>query len=326
MVNNKSATADGAKGEGRLPKQGQAKSGFFGFLSGDAGRGGKALTPYLPNELVGGSVPHVLGTENEAVWNAAAQACGTERVHYCYTVDEGRVWYLATPSSALGSFPASWCPLAAALPGNSEYWDKETVYLYEQEGQASALRWDPETHRMQLFLGPARTILPKIQSMDANFVTINPEMADTVAWTNYSLRTDMLSRMAGRILLYSGLVACAIVATFIATIHVRANLLEPKLEQAKIETQAAAELLLTRARDQFKNAATEHMIRIQELLDTLVQIEGTLVRYEVFPDGRVEWDALVPRSFSAGDHPKLRNVTTIGGLEKDGRVRIRGTR
>ncbi len=326
MQNNKAATADnaGGKGDRRAPKA--LKPGLFDFLSGDARSMPKALLPYLPNELVGGSVPYVMGTENEAVWNAAAQACGTERVHYCFTVDEGRCWYLATPSSALASYPYSWCPLAAALPGNSEYWDKETVYLYEQEGQASALRWDPETHRMQMFLGPARTILPKIQSMDANFVTINPEMADSVPWVNYSLRTDQLSRASGRILLYSGLLACVLVATFIAAVHIRANMLEPKLEEARKETQAASELLLTRARDQFKNTATEHMIRIQELLDTLVQIEGTLVRYEVYPDGRVEWDALVPRSFSSGDYNKLRGVTTIGGLEKDGRVRIRGTR
>ena len=75
----------------------------------------------------------------------------------------------------MASFPDSWCPLAAALPGNSEFWDKETVYIYEHEGLASALRWDGETKRMQVFIGPSRSILPRIQSMDANFVTISAE-------------------------------------------------------------------------------------------------------------------------------------------------------
>src|SRR5690606_7703684 len=123
-------------------------------------------------------IPHVAGSEDEAVWNAASQACGTEKVHYTYSVDGGRLWYLACPSAALASSPDSWCPLAAALPGKSEFWDKETVYLYEQEGLASALRWDPDTGRMQVFLGASRTLLPRIQSMDASFVTINPEVAD----------------------------------------------------------------------------------------------------------------------------------------------------
>jgi hypothetical protein len=304
----------------------KAKAGLFDFLSGDNKFGAQELSPYLPFELVGGSVPYVAGTENEAVWNAASQACGTERVHYTYTIEDGRCWYLSTPSSALSSFPNSWCPLAAALPGNSEFWDTETVYLYEQEGQASALRWDPDTHRMQLFLGPSRTILPKLQSMDANFVTINPEMADTVTWTNHSLRSDQLSRAAGRILLLSGLVACVLVALTILTLNIRTNLLEPNLEQAQVKTQAATSLLMQRAQQQFRNEATVHMIRIQELLDALLTMKGTLVRYEVSSDGRVEWDALVPRAFSSGDNPILGKVTTVGGLEDDDRVRIRGTR
>ena len=304
----------------------QPKASIIDVLSGDAKAKPLNLSPHLPSELVGGSIPHVVGAENESVWHAAAQACGTERVHYCYTVDEGRCWYLATPSSSMASFPDGWCPLAAALPGNSEYWDKETVYVYEQEGQASALRWDPETARMQLFLGAARTILPKIQSLDTNFVTINPEMADVVPWTNYSLRMDQLSRAAGRIMLISGLVACFVVAMFIVALHLRSNTFEIKLSEAKTQTEQASFDLLRDATQQFENEASKHMIRIQELLDTLVQIEGTLVRYEVYKDGRVEWDALVARSFSSGQYENLQGVTTIGRLEKDGRVRIRGTK
>lgn len=304
----------------------KAKAGVADVLSGDAKTKNLDLSPHLPSELVGGSIPHVPGTENESVWHAAAQACGTERVHYTYTIEGGRCWYLATPSASLASFPDSWCPLAAALPGNSEYWDKETVYVYEKEGQASAIRWDAETGRMQLFLGAARTILPKIQSIDMNFVTINPEMADVVPWVNYSLRMDQLSRAAGRILLVSGLLACVCVAAFIAALHLRANSFEILLSEATKQTEQASFDLLRDATQQFENEASNHMIRIQELLDTLVQIEGTLVRYEVYKDGRVEWDALVARSFSSGQYENLENVTTIGRLEKDGRVRIRGTK
>jgi hypothetical protein len=233
---------------------------------------------------------------------------------------------LATPSSALASAPHSWCPLAAALPGNSEFWDKETVYLYEQEGQASAIQWDTETGKMHLYLGASRTILPKIQSMNANFVTVNADMADTVPWISYSLRMDQLSRAAGRILLLSGLLACFVVAIFAAFIHVQSAVLDPRLEEAKQQTVQASQQLLEQATQQFTNEATSHLIRIQAILDTLVDIEGTLVRYQVFEDGRVEWDALVPRSFSTGDHPVLGRVQAIGGLEDDGRVRIRGTR
>jgi hypothetical protein len=174
-------------------------------LSGEAARFISDLKPFLPSELVGGSLPYVPGTEEEAVWNAAAQACSTEKVHYLYSIEGNKVWYLACSSSMLASNPDSWCPLAAALPGNSEFWDKETVYLYEQEGLASALRWDPETGRMQIYLGPARSILPRIQSMDANFVTVNPRVADIVPWQNRQLRTEQLARASARMLLIAGI-------------------------------------------------------------------------------------------------------------------------
>ena len=147
------------------PKAGRLKprAGISDFLAGEAKDFKIDLRPYLPQDLIGGSVPHIPGMDDESVWNAASQACGTEKVHYVYSVDGSRVWYLACPSAALASNPDSWCPLAAALPGYSEHWDKETVYLYEQEGTASALRWDPETGRIQVFLGASRTILPRVR-------------------------------------------------------------------------------------------------------------------------------------------------------------------
>lgn len=286
----------------------------------------KLYSAYLPAELVGGSVPHIPGNEVESVWNAAAQACGTERVHFVYTVNEDRCWYLATPSSALASAPDSWCPLAAALPGNSEYWDKETVYLFEREGFASALRWDKESGRMQIYLGAARTILPKVQSMDANFVTINADTAKVVPWQNIELKTDMLARSLARILTISGMVVALVTALYILTMFAIANTIKPQLEQTKAETEMASMQLLQNAMKSLENNAIDHIFRIQELLDTLVQIEGTLVRYEVSSNGQTEWEALVPRTFSAADNPLLRGARPVSNtLESDGRVRIRGT-
>lgn len=294
-------------------------------LSGDAAAVPEFLTPVLPYELIGGSVPYVAGLEEEAVWNAAVQACGSERVHYCYTIDGDRCWYLATPSASLASFPNSWCPLAAALPGNSEYWDKETVYLYEQEGQAAALRWDPDTGRMQLFLGPARTILPRVQSMDANFVTVNPLMAEMVPWRNKDLKTDQLSRAAGRLLLYSGLGVTLIALSIMVVTYVMAALLQPRLEGARAETDTASNNLMVNATQALENDAFRHFNRIQELLDALYALKGTLVRYEVKPGGAVEWEALVPPAYTTGSSETLSGARTVGGVEKDGRVRIRGT-
>lgn len=280
------------------------------------------LKPFLPQELIGGSIPHIPGTEDEAIWNAASQACGTERVHFCYTVEEGRCWYLACPASALASNPDHWCPLAAALPGNSEYWDRQTVYLYEQEGVASALRWDPETGRMQIFLGASRTLLPRIQSMDANFVTINPETAGIVPWRNRALRTEKLSRAAGMLLLIVPLIISFICVIALMGEYVVAGLTARDLATVRTASDKASSDLMINAYNALQSDTVKHMVRIQELLDTLGKIDGTLVKYQV-EKGQVTWEALVPTSFSSCQGT-LGGCEIIPGLEKDGRVRIRG--
>jgi len=286
----------------------------------------KFYKPALPSEIVAGTIPHISGVEEESVWNAAVQACGTERVHFTYTVEDGKCWYLACPSSTLASYPDTWCPLAAALPGNSEYWDRETVYIYEQDGQASALRWDQESGRMQIFLGASRTILPKVQSMDANFVTINADSADIVLWQNLELKTDQLTRTSGKIMILSGALVGILACLYIMIMFAYANMIQPQLDQTKTDTEYAAMQLLNNASKSLENDAIGHIIRVQELLDTLIQIQGTLVKYEVKGE-QVSWEALVPNAFASNDNPLLRGAKPIGNkIEDDGRVRIRGTR
>ena len=292
--------------------------GMSDILAGEAGGYVRALTPYLPNDLIGGSVPYIAGTVEDAVWNAASQACGTEKIHFCYAVEEKRVWYLACPSASMASHPDSWCPMAAALPGNSAYWDKETVYLYEQEGMASAMRWDVDTGAMQLFLGASRTILSRVQSMNANFVTIDPSGSVIVPWENRGLMSEKLSRATIRMLLYSGLLVglCATLLLFFNYISI--GMIERNLDKVKVKTEKASLDLMMNAGNAMQSDTIKHLVRVQEILDSLANVDGTLVRYEV-KAGRVEWEALVPQAFAA-------DYGTSQGLEKDGRVRVRNTR
>ena len=298
---------------------GSGKGSLFGGML-NLGDGPSAkLTPHLPSDLVGGSIPYIAGREDEGVWNAAAQSCGTERVHYCYTISDDRCWYLATPSSALTSHPDSWCPLAAALPGNSEYWDRQTVYLYEQDGAAGALRWDNETGRMQVFLGASRTILPRIQSMEANFVTINPEAAKTVRWKNRALHQERLARMMARGLLFSGLLV-AFLAVFIwVGAYTMVNVISPRLDQAKKTTTEATNKLMLDATVALQSNTDRHLARVIELFNTIGSFGGVLVKYEVKGGNEIVWEALIPTAVA----PSQLQATALG--VEQGRVRIRGT-
>jgi hypothetical protein len=295
----------------------RAPTGSFGRM----GTVMPGLKPYMPSELIGGSIPYIAGKEDEGVWNAAAQACGTERVHYCYTIDEGRCWYLATPSSSLASDPDSWCPLAAALPGNSEYWDRQTVYIYENEGQAGALRWDQETGRLQIYLGVARTILPRIQSMEANFVTINVETAKPVAWKNRALNQEMLSRALVKGLFYVGAVALGFSLLVWVGAYTVVTSLKPRLDEAhKIASKATNDLMVDAA-NALQTNTDGHLARIMELLDTTGSFGGVLTRYEVKPDNTVEWTALIPNAVQ----PSQLQATAMG-MASDGRIQVKGTK
>jgi hypothetical protein len=298
------------------------RPGMADYLSGDVSSFKSTLDPYLPQEIIGGAIPHIQGSEDEAVWNAASQACGTEKVHFVYSADGGRLWYLACPSSALSSAPDSWCPLAAALPGKSEFWDRETVYLYEQEGIASALRWDPDTGRMQVFLGAARTLLPRMQSMDANFVTINPEVAEVVPWKNRMLKTEKLSRAAAMALLFVGMGVSLLIFLFLIFQFILTNTIISDLAKVKEETQKASQQLMIGAYDALQSDSIKHLVRIQEMLGELQKIDGTLVKYNV-EAGQASWEVLVPPAYGQGVGTIKGQVQP--GLEKDGRVRIKGT-
>jgi len=301
-------------------KPARPSPGMSDYMAGESKAFIRDLKPFLPQELIGGVIPHVPGTEEEAVWNAAAQACGTEKVNFCYSVDDNKVWYLACPATSLASNPDSWCPLAAALPGNSEYWDQETVYLYEQEGLAAALRWDPETGRMQVFLGASRTILPRVQSMDANFVTIKPEMADIVPWRNRSLKIEKLSRATVMGLLYTALTICACCVAILVYNFISINMMSRDLVRVKQETERASVDLMLNAANTMKSETIKHMVGVQDILDHLARVDGTLVRYEV-KKGKLEWEALIPQAF-AKEFPTAKVLE----LEDDGRVRIKGNK
>lgn len=300
-----------------------AKPGLSTVLSGETNLFVADLKPYLPSELVGGSIPHIPGTEDEAVWNAASQACATEKVHYVYTVSDNRIWYLACPSSALASSPDSWCPLAAALPGNSEYWDRETVYIYEQEGVASALRWEKETGRMQIYLGASRSILPRIQSMEANFVTINADAAKIVPWKNRQLMTEQLSRATVRMLTVAGILVTLALLGIIAIQYISINLMDRNLAEVKAQTESASSDLMMKAGLATQSDVLKNMVRVQELLDDLSKIDGTLVKYEVKQGGVLEWEALVPAAYSTGVMSVRGQAQP--GIEPDGRIRLKGT-
>ena len=302
------------------------KPSIADYIAGEVSDFKDELTPYLPIELIAGEVPYVVGMEVEAVWNAASQACATEKVHFSYTVDlaEEKVTYIACPSSTLTSAPDSWCPLVAALPGNPEFIDKQTVYVYEQDASTAALRWNDETGRVQLFIGGSRTILPKIQSMDTNFVTIGKDNPHVIPWRNIQLRTEKLARALTRTLLFSGLGIVLILITVLLIDMVSLTFSQNDLSDVELKTQQATNKLIENSYKAMHSDIITHNARIQELLSDLSDISGTLVKYEINKSA-VTWEALVPAQDLNSIRNQFRNVEIIDDNQAGPtRMRIRG--
>jgi hypothetical protein len=74
------------------------------------------------------------------------------------------------------------------------------------------------------------------------------------------------------------------------------NFIRRDLASVHRQTEEASNQLVMDAYKALQSDAIRHMVRIQELLDALTKIDGTLVKYEV-DKGKVNWEALVPASF-----------------------------
>lgn len=303
-----------------------AKHSWFSRRADKKAQELESLTPFIPDEIVGGSVPYFPGIEREAVMNAAAQACATDRVHFTYTIAHGRCWYLATRSALLASAPDSWCPLALALPQEDVPQENNAIYVYSHGAMTAALQCDMDRHHLQVYLGKSRLMLPGLLKKGDPIYDVPTEDALPRPWINEQLRRDRASQGAARFLLNSGLATGALTVIIGSAVALSPVLMNPEVEQVRLKTIQATNKTLRDAQGQFANAAILHMHRIQELLDALVTVKGTLVRYEVKGGAAVEWEALVPYDFASGDNPIIGDVSVIGEIDDDGRVRIRGNK
>ena len=159
----------------------------------------------------------------------------------------------------------------------------------------------------------------------ANFVTINPDLADIVPWRNRNLKTEKLARATAKTLVFSGMIVTFMAILLLGYNYIAINMLERDLAQVHEQTNRAAEDLMFKAFNAMQSDSLKHMVRIQEILDGLGTLDGTLVIYEV--KGRnVHWEALIPPAFAQTVNEKYSARVDDKNAEKDGRIRVQGRR
>jgi hypothetical protein len=157
-------------------------------------------------------------------------------------------------------------------------------------------------------------------------VTINPELADIVPWKNRQLATEKLSRASSMALLFTGIGITLIIFLFLVFQFILTNTLSRNLQKVREETDQATNTLILGAYQALQSDSIKHMVRIQEMLDELGKIDGTLVKYQV-ENGQVLWEVLMPQTYVNTPSGTIKGeVVVTNTKEPDGRVRVRGTR
>src|SRR5690606_33749374 len=138
------------------------------------------------------------------------------------------------------------------------------------------------------------------QSMEANFVAINPESAVHVPWKSIALRRARLARMLTRVLFFSGMLVAVLALLVWLGAYGMANMLTREREKARQVSADATNQLMINAANALQSNTDQSLARVIELLNTTSSFGGVLTRYEVKDDGSVEWEALIPSAVSPG--------------------------
>lgn len=297
----------------RTHSEAQGKQSFAGYVSSRLFTG-KSLAGgiYFPPELIGGGCPRVPGQEREIVWNAAAEACDSERVHVVWQATEDKIWYLATRAADLASHPNTWCPFASLLPTSETLDDGPVCYTYYADEAATMMTIMGGA--LNVHRGTSSVIRAKAERFardvaGMHLVDLTPEaMASLTAvpWYSVSLFEDRVRRVLAVLSVVSALTITVI--AFLIWIGASLSLLsshrdltsiQERTEQKSIDLMAEVQKLrISPLRDQ--------MAKFAELNDSLLQIGGWMKVYEI-KAGRLRWKAVVPSSVT-GDF-----INELGG-------------
>jgi len=269
---------------------------------------------YFPSELIGGCCPRVVGEERDIVWNAAAEAADTERVHVAWQAQGDKIWYLAVRSSELSSHANTWCPFASLLPGMKDSADPPTVYTYFSDESATMMTVLPDG--LQIHRGTSSVVRAKAERMareldGAPIVELIPDRIENLTpfpWYSLSLFEDRARRVLATVsifaaVLISGLAIIVWLTAAMATVSAHADLKEIQLRSERKSLQ-----LLRSVQAQRASPMREQLAKFADVNDGLLSLNGYLEIYSV-QGKKSEWRAVLPANVTSDRIKELGGQT-----------------
>ncbi len=288
----------------------ESSSSLLQALTGPVGDIGEF---YFPPDLIGGICPRVAGKEEEIVWNAAAEACDSERVHVVWQSFGNCIWYLAVRSADLASHINSWCPLAALLPTARDAENLPLCYTYF--GEEMAVLMVVTVEELHIFRGTAAVVRAKaertVRELGDKARTINVDLfrigqMTPVPWYSASLFEDRARRILSTVsvlasLLIVGMSFLVWLSASMAMIAARHDLASA-LEHTQVKTMT----LLRNAEGLRSSPLREQISKFLNVNDGLLSLNGFLTVYDI-KEQTTRWRAIVPPSATAD------RISAMGG-------------
>lgn len=267
---------------------------------------------YFPSELIGGTCPRIAGEEEEIVWNAAAEACDTERIHVVWHSVENKIWYLAVRSSELASHAATWCPFASLLPGMKEAPPPPVCYTHYSDETATMMAVTAES--LQIYRGTTLVVrakaertarelgnVPVIELVPDRILQLTP-----VPWYSVSLFEDRARRILAALAAFTAIVFATL--SFFVWLLASMSLITARhdLSEAQARTRDKMMQLMGTVEHLRASPMREQLAKFSDLNDGLLAVNGFLQVYEI-KDGKTRWRAVLPANVTAD------RVTGLGG-------------
>lgn len=272
---------------------------------------------YFPPDIIGGMCPQVPGAEEETAWNAAAEACDSERVHIVWQSFDSRVWYLAIRSSELASHPHSWCPFSALLPGMKESLTPPVCYTYYGEEIASMMTITEDG--LHIYRGTNPIVRAKAERTarelgNAAIIDLIPDRIvgfAPVPWYSVSLFEERARRVLATASVMLSLALTGL--TFFVWLLAGVSLVSSRhnLADALARTEAKTLELMESAQNLRATPVRDELTRFVDLNEGLLDLNGYLEIYAIGKDAKIRWKATVPSNVTAD------RINALGGKTID---------
>lgn len=259
---------------------------------------------YFPVELTGGCCPRVVGSEQDIVWNAAAEATDSERVNVVWQAKGDKIWYLAVRSAELGTHPNTWCPFSALLPGLKDAETPPTCYTYYSDEAATMMTVTADG--LQIHRGTSAVVRAKAERTsreldNAPIIELAPERIDKLTpmpWYSVSLFEERARRILAAVSVVGALavIAVSLFVWFVAAM----TMVSAHTDTKEISKRADQETtqLMGKIQNLRGSSVREQLSKFADLNDGLLVLNGWLEMYQI-KDGKTLWRAIVPVNVTA---------------------------